>query len=277
MNMIENKIKEKFNDMTKIQQIIAGYILEHIDDVSFMTVNELANNIRVSDTTIIRFCMFLGYSGYREFKKNLTNDIRSSDNTYSRLKKIINTNTDNIFKSVLIKDMKDIEQTMLNEKNVQAFNNISSLINIAETIYTIGYRGARFPAELLAFSLHKQGKKVVLVEDLEQMNIITKKDLVIFFTFRRYNKIAVNTFSYFIDRNIPIVLITDAGILPVFQDANVIIYCNMTDNPISASIASMVSISNAIASLHAIDNKELVMSKLNEIESMISRFDLYYI
>ena len=276
MGKIEDKIKETFNDMTKVQQTVAVYILKHTDEVSFMTANELADNIGVSDTTVIRFCMFLGFSGYREFKKYLSDDIRSSDNTYNRLKKIINTNTDSIFKSVLIKDMKDIEQTMLNEDNVKALKNISGLLKMAETVYTFGHRGAHFPAELLSFSLHKQGKNVVLIQDIEQMSVITKKDLVIFFTFMRYNKIVIDSFNYFIDRNIPIVLITDTGILPVFQEADVVIHCNMTNNPISASIASMVSISNAIASAHAVDNKESVMNNLNEIESMMSKFELYY-
>ena len=50
--------------LTHAERRIAEYILEHLDTIGLQTSTALAQDIGVSDTSIIRFIRKLGFKGY---------------------------------------------------------------------------------------------------------------------------------------------------------------------------------------------------------------------
>ena len=48
---------------SKGQKRIAQYILESYDKAAFMTANKLAQNVGVSESTVVRFAVDLGVDG----------------------------------------------------------------------------------------------------------------------------------------------------------------------------------------------------------------------
>ena len=62
----------KYGKMSKSQRIIASYISDHYDQAVFMTAAELGKTLRISESTVVRFAMSLGYEGYPEFQKSLS-------------------------------------------------------------------------------------------------------------------------------------------------------------------------------------------------------------
>lgn len=55
------------NSFTRVERLIADYVLAHRDRVPLMSISELALNCGVSDSTVYRFCRRLGLDGYRDF------------------------------------------------------------------------------------------------------------------------------------------------------------------------------------------------------------------
>jgi DNA-binding MurR/RpiR family transcriptional regulator len=55
---------------------IADYILTHPDEITYMSITELAERTYTSEATVIRFAQRLGYSGYAALKIALTIDRR---------------------------------------------------------------------------------------------------------------------------------------------------------------------------------------------------------
>ena len=66
-----------YNMFTRSQKIIADYLTENLNAIAFCTLEELAEKINVSTTTIIRFSRTLGYSGYSEMQKDIQNNIQT--------------------------------------------------------------------------------------------------------------------------------------------------------------------------------------------------------
>ena len=60
------------------EQKVANYVKEHLEDVSAMTIAELAGHCEVSTPTVIRFCRTLGCDGFREFKLRLAQNLAVS-------------------------------------------------------------------------------------------------------------------------------------------------------------------------------------------------------
>lgn len=49
-----NTIKENLSQLTNAQRAIADYILKNSSDVAFLTINQLAQRVDTSTTTIMR-------------------------------------------------------------------------------------------------------------------------------------------------------------------------------------------------------------------------------
>ena len=63
---------QKYNE-TDIR--IYKYIVSNIDKIQYMTVREIAREIHVSTSTILRFCNKNNFDGYSDFKDALKNEI----------------------------------------------------------------------------------------------------------------------------------------------------------------------------------------------------------
>ena len=56
-------LKEKSPSFSKGQRRIAAYITEAYDKAAFMTANRLGKTVGVSESTVVRFAVDLGYDG----------------------------------------------------------------------------------------------------------------------------------------------------------------------------------------------------------------------
>ncbi|MCZ2138887.1 MurR/RpiR family transcriptional regulator, partial [Lactiplantibacillus plantarum] len=59
---------EKYNE-TDVE--IYRYVINNMDRVGYMSIRELAHELHVSTSTILRFCLKNGFEGYRDFKRAL--------------------------------------------------------------------------------------------------------------------------------------------------------------------------------------------------------------
>ena len=64
-------ISSKMNTFSKGQKLIANYILSSYDKAAFMTASKLGKTVHVSESTVVRFAMALGYDGYPGLQKSL--------------------------------------------------------------------------------------------------------------------------------------------------------------------------------------------------------------
>jgi DNA-binding MurR/RpiR family transcriptional regulator len=69
------KLQQKIGKLTETQRRVADYIIKHQLEVAFLTVDQLAGEVKTSTTTIMRLAFNLCYSGYTEFQKGLKKKI----------------------------------------------------------------------------------------------------------------------------------------------------------------------------------------------------------
>lgn len=73
------EIRVKYNTLSKNQKIIANYILDNKDKCVRMTLRELGNECRLSETTIIRFINKLDYTSYQAFRLDMAQDVMKNN------------------------------------------------------------------------------------------------------------------------------------------------------------------------------------------------------
>lgn len=69
------QLREGMQTMTGTGQAIARYIAEHGEEATHMSIGELAKKCDVVPSSVHRFCLSLGQSGFREFKLNLSDSL----------------------------------------------------------------------------------------------------------------------------------------------------------------------------------------------------------
>ena len=62
-------LKSKAPEFSKGQRMIARYIMESYDKAAFMTANRLGKTVGVSESTVVRFAVDLGFEGYPSMQK----------------------------------------------------------------------------------------------------------------------------------------------------------------------------------------------------------------
>ncbi|MDD6956729.1 MAG: hypothetical protein PUI58_09930, partial [Solobacterium sp.] len=78
INIMKLNIDLPLHTLTSKELEILRYVLENSSDVESMSIQQLAENISYSTSTILRFCRKLGFKGYPELKFFLRNQIKLS-------------------------------------------------------------------------------------------------------------------------------------------------------------------------------------------------------
>ena len=63
---------EKIKKLNETEFQIYNFLMDHVAEVSKMTIRELAQMTHVSAATIVRFCRHLGFAGFSELKFHMT-------------------------------------------------------------------------------------------------------------------------------------------------------------------------------------------------------------
>ena len=78
-------IQIKFPRLSKGQKLIADFILKNYDKAAFMTAAKLGDSVGVSESTVVRFAIELGFSGYPKLQKALQELIKNKLTSVQRL------------------------------------------------------------------------------------------------------------------------------------------------------------------------------------------------
>ena len=73
------QIKNTLPELRKSEKLVADFVLKDPKSVVTMKTAEASSAIGISEPTLIRFCKALGFSGYQEFKINLSQQLAADD------------------------------------------------------------------------------------------------------------------------------------------------------------------------------------------------------
>src|SRR5688572_17447898 len=69
------RIKSGMEMFKPSERTVAEFVLAQPEQVMQMSISEVARDIGVGESTVIRFCRALGYKGYQEFKLRIAQDL----------------------------------------------------------------------------------------------------------------------------------------------------------------------------------------------------------
>ena len=84
-NDLQRKLEEGYGRFSKGQKKLADFIRNDYDKAAFLTAAKMGEEVGVSESTVVRFAMALGYDGYPGFQKALGELVRMKLNSIQRM------------------------------------------------------------------------------------------------------------------------------------------------------------------------------------------------
>jgi DNA-binding MurR/RpiR family transcriptional regulator len=276
-----DRIRQKASELSKGHKQIADYILSHYDKAAFMTAEKLGNVTGLSESTVVRFAIELGYAGYPKLKKVLQEMIKSKLTSIQRFEVSSNRmNEKNILKNVLQSDMEKIKLT-LEDINHKSFNSAIECILNSKKIYILGVRSSAPLASFLGFYFNLLFENVKLVhtpsvsEMFEQIINADKNDTAIGISFPRYSKRTVNAMKFVKSQGAKVIAITDSIDSPIAKYAHHLLLARSDMASFVDSLVAPLSVINALVVAIGARKKDTIYKTFEKLEKIWEEYEVY--
>ncbi|NLK20433.1 MAG: MurR/RpiR family transcriptional regulator [Synergistaceae bacterium] len=147
--MLKERIARKLSQMTPGQAAVARFLLDNPGEGAFLTASRVGERVGVSEATVIRLSRFLGYSGYQEFRSEMSNSLKDRLSTLERLKDYGVGEKNNIYEKAVRKDMETLSAA-LSSIPVRELDELGGALASAPAVYLAGYRSSMSLVHYLA-------------------------------------------------------------------------------------------------------------------------------
>ncbi len=274
-------MQDNMSEFSKGQKYIAEYILQNYEKAAYMTAAKLGTISGVSESTVVRFAIELGFDGYPEMQRALQDLVRIKLTSVQRMEVTDNLiGESDVLEKVLTFDADKIRQTA-EEIDKQAFYLAVDNIVRAKTIYIIGVRSSSSLAGFLDYNFRMIFDNVKFIqttsgsEMFEQIMRIGSEDVMIAISFPRYSKRIINAVEFARNRGADVVALTDSTQSPIAFHANQLLTARSDMASFVDSLVAPLSIINALIVALARKKKDELAIRLKELEDIWDEYDVY--
>ena len=266
---------------SKGQRRISRFITESYDKAAFMTASKLGKAVGVSESTVVRFAMELGYDGYPGMQKAMQEMVANRLTSVQRIEVTNDRIGDqDVVSMVLQSDMDKLRQTA-ETIDREEFQAVVDAILKAKRIYILGVRSAATLASFLGYYLGYMFRNVHIVtasgsgEMFEQIVNVGPEDAVVAFSFPRYSSTTAKGARYCRDNGATVIGVTDSRMSPLGQNCDRVLLTKSDMVSLVDSLVAPLSLVNAlIVALAARREKELSKT-FNSLERIWEEYNVY--
>ena len=222
-------IRDAYPGLSSAKKTVASYFLNHYTALQFSTVTELAEEIGVSDTTIINLCADLGFGGFSSFKRAVRADLQQ-ETAISISPTNQEDSRETMVSELAATVIKELQATYSDYNNLATIAESAELMAKAKTIYAIGFWSFSALAKEFCLSLRREGWKAEAIypdmgDYIDKVLQITSEDVVIAYDFSLYINSMMEICEILHKQQVPIILVTDMGPCPCLPYATLSLHC----------------------------------------------------
>lgn len=283
-NMKQNLLREieaRMSSFSKGQKLIAKYILQNYDKAAYMTAAKLGALVNVSESTVVRFALELGFDGYPDFQHSLQEIVRTKLTSLQRMEMTNSQIGDgDVLSKVLLADADKIRRTLEDVDGVAFDEAVNRLVH-ARNIYIMGVRSSSFLAGFLNYHLRMIFDNVKFVqtasgsEVFEEIMSIGEEDVMVAISFPRYSKRVINAVHFAKNAGADVIALTDSEKSPIAARADQLLLAHSDMVSFVDSLAAPLSIINAMVVAIARKKQDELVVRLHQLEKIWDEYDVY--
>ena len=274
-------LQEKTPDFSKGQRRIAQYITEAYDKAAFMPASRLGKTVGVSESTVVRFAVALGFDGYPALQKAMQEMVLNRLTSVQRIE-VANDRLGNqdVISMVVRSDIEKLRQT---EETVsrEEFNNAVNAILKAKRVYILGVRSVAPLANFLGYYLNYMFNNVHVIsgmstgEMFEKIVGVNSEDVVIAFSFPRYSASTTKGARYCCSAGATVIGFTDSKLSPLGQCCDHVLIAKSDMVSLVDSLVAPLSLINALIVAIAAKREKELSRTFENLERIWDEYNVY--
>ena len=274
-------LQEKEPTFSKGQKRIARYITDSYDKAAFMTANRLGKTVGVSESTVVRFAVDLGFDGYPSMQKAMREMVLNRLTSVQRIEVANNRFGDHdVVSTVLHSDMEKLRQTSETVSR-EEFNLAVNAILQGKRLYILGVRSVAPLANFLGYYLNYMFNNVHVIsgfsagEMFEKIVGVNSDDVIIAFSFPRYSASTTKGARYCRSAGATVIGITDSRESPLGQCSDHVLLAKSDMVSLVDSLVAPLSLVNALIVAIAAKREKELSQTFSNLERIWDEYDVY--
>ncbi len=256
--------------LSKGQRRICDYILEHYDKAAFMTAAKLGEATGVSESTIVRFAIAMGYEGYPQLQQGIQEMVRNRLTNVQRMEISPDMDVRQLVNAIFKSDMTNIRELYENI-DMDTFAKVKQALLSARRIYVIGLRAASPIAQFFGYYLNYIFDNIHLItqggsEVREQLARVQPGDVIFGMSFPRYSNRTIESMRFAKSLGATTISITDSTSSPLKQLSDLCLIAHSNMASFVDSMVAPLSLLNALIVALSMEKKEEVSRYFEKLE-----------
>lgn len=261
-----NIIESCYSDLTKSEKNIADYIKKVGKEIIYQSLQEVTQEVKVGDATVIRFCKKIGFDGFQDLKLQIaTEDLTVQSSTSdSYIDSIKNNFNQAVEKTVSLIDEESLDQAI---KVIEQANKV--------LVYGVGASGLAAQEAQASFLRVGKSAKAVIDPHFQNMesSTLTNKDALIALSLSGRTRDMHESISIAKESGATIIAITNYVLSPIAQLSDIVLSTAVKESLIeggslSAKISQLLII-DILTTGYALKNEELSIELKQKIAKSI--------
>ena len=279
-------IRQRHESLTPSQRKVAEFLLSGGIDVIHLTITEIAGEVGVNSSTVVRAAQALGFDGFPELQSVLRSQFLKSAKIAQRMqvgsqKLLDGATAGDSGEHVLTTVLRDEVQTLMDLPGhvpTEVFDRAVDMIDAAKQVYVIAL-GASFPLAL-NFGImlrYIRPDTIVLMPGIDpipaQLAALDAQDVIFSLCFARYMRDTLTVMEAGKERGAGVITVTDSHVSPAAKRADLALIVPYRLRFYSNTVA-LFALLDAILGALSLRYTELTQARLDSLEELYERFDL---
>jgi DNA-binding MurR/RpiR family transcriptional regulator len=246
-------LREGFDGFSRSQKAVARYIIDHLEEVGYLSAEELGQKGNTSSSTVVRFAQSLGFAGYPELQKAARDEYRLG----ATARPVVNEDQrsfaieEDILTRSLKTDALSLEET-ISKNSLSRFNRAVAALAQTGQVLAVGLHEAAMVVEYGAYLFELLGTPCVPVTEGSESNVarlvrLGEGDVLLAVGFRRAHSVTVSFVEKAAAQGATVIVITDNTLSELAGKSDLTLYADIDSTFFAHSLVGPMSLVTALA------------------------------
>ncbi|OFW66202.1 MAG: hypothetical protein A2Y74_08070 [Actinobacteria bacterium RBG_13_63_9] len=268
---VSDLLREGFGGFSRSQKAIARYIIDHLEEVGYLSAEELGEKGNTSSSTVVRFAQSLGFGGYPELQRTARDEYRLG----ATARPVVHDDQlgfsmeEDVLTRSLKTDVLSLEET-ISKNTMERFNRAVNVLSAARQVLAVGLHEAAVVAEHAAYVLELLGIPCVAVANGAESNVarltrMQRGDVLLAIGFRRAHSVTISFCEKAAAQGAEVVVVTDNSLSELAEKGTVTLYADIDSTFFAHSLVGPVGLVSALAAAVYSRDRDLYDSRVRAI------------
>jgi len=268
---VSDLLREGFDGFSRSQKAIARYIIDHLEEVGYLSAEELGDKGNTSSSTVVRFAQSLGFGGYPELQKAARDECRLGATARSVVHddQLGFSIEEDVLTRSLKTDVLSLEET-ISKNTMERFNRAVNSLSAARQVLAVGLHEAAVIAEHASYVFELLGIPCVAATDgteshVARLSRLQPGDVLLAIGFRRAHSVTISFCEKAAAQGAEVVVVTDNSLSELAEKGTVTLYADIDSTFFAHSLVGPVGLVSALAAAVYSRDRDLYDSRVRAI------------